>query len=240
MPPSQGTPFQRTKMLRLGEFVELCYFEGGPPNDPERRPFNNGRAKDPPLLRPRGVNRILIYPGCFNPPHRGHLELLKHVFLNAGDDLQITAAIVIPIDEKHLAHKTRSEKKVLVLPREQRIELWQTSGLPKDRIWLFDRSQSDWAIFKGRLVECFRANSVEVKFMLLGGPDWVNSIRVPDAARWGCTDIITSDISRAVNFRYGDHLSQLFSCTAWEKPHFDPERLRRQIQARMRGKPRQG
>lgn len=232
--------FQATLMFRLGDFVEKCYYDGGIPKDAKFRPFNNGHAKDPPLLRSRGVNRILIYPGSFNPPHKGHMQLLNHVFHNAGDDLQIAAAIILPVDDVRLAIKTRHEKRTLVLPRERRNELWRSSGVLTDRIWLCDRSESDWEKLKKKLEDKFREKNVEVKFILLGGPDWVNSTRIPEPAYWGCTDVITSDVSRPVNYRYGNTLCQLSSCTAWEKPRFDPERLQKQIRARMRGKSRQG
>lgn len=42
------------------------------------------------------VNEILVYPGSFDPPHRGHLELLTHVFHHRDG---IIAVIVIPLDD---------------------------------------------------------------------------------------------------------------------------------------------
>lgn len=37
-----------------------------------------------PVLRSDQTNYIIIYPGAFNPPHRGHVEILKDGFWNSG------------------------------------------------------------------------------------------------------------------------------------------------------------
>lgn len=58
--------------------------------------FNHRLTHRQPKLRKDTVNKILAYPGSFDPPHRGHLELLTHVFHHRDD---IIAAIVLPLDD---------------------------------------------------------------------------------------------------------------------------------------------
>ena len=48
-----------------------------------------------PCLDKSRTNRIMIYFGSFNPPHRGHLNLLKFAFLQGGPNLNLVAAIGI-------------------------------------------------------------------------------------------------------------------------------------------------
>jgi hypothetical protein len=47
-----------------------------------------------PVLQKGTWNRILVFAGCFSPPHLGHLELLAHIFLRT--DKCTIAAMLIP------------------------------------------------------------------------------------------------------------------------------------------------
>ena len=61
------------------------------PTNREEQVF--GHPQTAPRLDSSRVNRILVYPGSFNPPHRGHLHLLNHVFYHGVPDLNVVAAI---------------------------------------------------------------------------------------------------------------------------------------------------
>lgn len=52
-----------------------------------------GHPQTAPRLDSTRANRIIVYPGSFNPPHRGHLHLLNHVFYHGVSDLNVVAAI---------------------------------------------------------------------------------------------------------------------------------------------------
>ncbi|KAF4449322.1 hypothetical protein FALBO_16683 [Fusarium albosuccineum] len=222
---------------RLGDYAEAIHFEGQDISSSSIRPFNNGTAKQPPVVRPKGVNRVLLYPGSFNPPHTGHLQLLQHVFNNAGDDLHIVAAIVILTDDNRLQDKLSGEENPLILSKEQRVKLWQGNGIPVDWVWIYDKSESDWMTFRTRLIDNLRKDGIDLKFVLLGGPDAIGAEGIYNPAYWNCSDCITSDISRPVDFRYPNTLRQLLGCTMWEKLKYDRLRLERQIHARLRGSP---
>src|SRR5271154_5228565 len=74
-----------------------------------------------PLLSKDRVNRVLSYSGSFNPPHVGHLGVLRHVF-ESSPDLNIVAGIE---SVEHIGKKNRYSGQCLVLSREQRSKLWK-------------------------------------------------------------------------------------------------------------------
>ncbi|UQC82068.1 uncharacterized protein CLUP02_07554 [Colletotrichum lupini] len=48
-----------------------------------------------PRLKRGQENNVLIYSGCFNPPHLGHYSLLRRAF-EGSQDLNVIAAVVYP------------------------------------------------------------------------------------------------------------------------------------------------
>lgn len=66
-----------------------------------------GMKINQPLLKKGRMNRILLYIGAFNPPHRGHMLVLHHGYRDCGDDFNVVAAIVLLKDDKYLGIKNR-------------------------------------------------------------------------------------------------------------------------------------
>ncbi|KAF4971330.1 hypothetical protein FSARC_1762 [Fusarium sarcochroum] len=221
---------------RLADYIERIQPSDEKTPNPSNRPFNNGTAKIPPLLRPRGVNRVLIFPGSFNPPHQGHLNLLKQVFENAGEDLHIIGAIILITDDDMLKNKMEHKDNAILLPREQRANLWRGDGIPVDWAWVYDNPEASWADFRSNLVKELSKDQIELKFTLLSGPDAITGDGGYNPEYWDCPDSITSDISRSVDFRYPNTLRQLAGCSPWERLSYDQGRLERQIRAKLKGK----
>ena len=225
----------QTNLVRLGPFAGRVYDSlSSEASNNANRPFNDNQARDPPLLRPWGVNRILVFPGTFNPPHMGHLNLLNHIFENAGHDMFLSGAIIIPSDDAQVQKKLRHEQQPFILPREERVQLWREAELP-DKSWVFDRGYEDYRTFVTRLREEMKPSGIELQFVLLAGPDWVRCDFLVIPTDFCCTDMITSDVSRPVEFRGSTTLYQVLGCGPWERSTFDVERLRRQFDAKMRG-----
>jgi hypothetical protein len=67
-----------------------------------------------PRLQKEVKNRILTYPGSFNPPHAGHKLLLTHTFFRSASD-NVVAAIISPNSTKSVRNKVRNEPDSLVL-----------------------------------------------------------------------------------------------------------------------------
>ncbi|KFA79773.1 hypothetical protein S40288_00723 [Stachybotrys chartarum IBT 40288] len=223
-------------MKRLAPYIESVYYNGKPPND--HRPFNHGSAQSPPLLRPHGMNRLLVFPGSFNPPHRGHSDLLSFAFRNAGDDMHVTGAIILLTDDNRLIDKNASVDNALVLPKETRAQLCRAQ-FPDDWAWVYDGSEDSWPGFQKGLVDKLQKDRIELKFMLLGGPDWFSVNEILGFGEWGCDDCITSDVSRPVDFRHPYNMMKLPNCSAWNTPRIDFLRLEKQIQAKLRNKSKQ-
>ncbi|KAF5663660.1 hypothetical protein FHETE_7365 [Fusarium heterosporum] len=220
---------------RLASYIERLQSIDPQTSHPPDRPFNNATAKKPPLLQPHGVNHVLLFPGSFNPPHQGHLDLLKHVFDNAGADLNIIAAIIIVTDDDRLEMKMKDKDTSIILPREQRVNLWRGNGIPVDWAWVYDNTEVSWPEFRANLVRELRRDRIELKFMLLCGPDAITGDGGYNPECWDCPDSITSDVSRPVDFRYPNTLRQLAGCTPWEKLRYDGFQLEQQIRVKFKG-----
>lgn len=193
-----------------------------------------------PLLRQHGINRILFYPGSFNPPHKGHVQLLRHAFENAGEDLHIAGGVILPIDDERLQNKMRAKQYGFVLKKAQRIELLEKSGMPGNTFWVFGFSEKDWTSFQAALIQVCSKAKLDVKLVMLAGPDGVKIEGAPDPVYWNCPDVITTDVSRSANFRTPNGLVQISDYQGWSRVSCDMDRLRSQMRARLRGQTHRG
>ncbi|RGP70381.1 hypothetical protein FLONG3_7452 [Fusarium longipes] len=219
----------------LADYVERITPLVQLPSNASARPFNNGTAKNPPTLRRSTVNRIILYPGSFNPPHQGHLNLLKYAFNNVGEDLNIIAAIIVLTDDERLGRKMKSRDNAIIMPKEKRINLWRGDGIPVDWAWVYDGSEAEWARFRTHLTKNIKNDGIELKFMVLHGPDGITAAKGHNPTSWNCEDAITSDVSRPTDFRYTTTLRQLAGCSPWEKLQIDRARIEREIRAKLNG-----
>ncbi|KAM0502847.1 hypothetical protein ACHAP8_003682 [Fusarium lateritium] len=220
--------------VRFANYVERTIPLHEKPSKASDRPFNNATAKNPPILRLQGVNHILLYPGSFNPPHQGHLNLLKHAFENAGADLNMVAAIILLTSDEQVQNKMERRDNAIAIPQDKRVKLWRGQGIPVDWAWVYDCSEH-WFSFRDRLTKAVRRDRMELKFVVLHGPDIITTTKGFNPNGWGCSDAITSDISRAVDFRYPSTLRQLGGCAAWNKLNVDRSIIERKIRVTLRG-----
>ena len=86
-------------------------------DSPKTRLRSGSDKRGIPLLSKDRVNRVLSYPGSFNPPHVGHLAVLRHAF-ESSPDLNIVAGIVFPVAVEYIKEKNYLSDRCLVLSGE--------------------------------------------------------------------------------------------------------------------------
>ncbi|KAI1209761.1 uncharacterized protein F4807DRAFT_89211 [Annulohypoxylon truncatum] len=189
-----------------------------------------------PILRKGRTNRILLYNGCFNPPHRGHLAHLRHAFRYAGADLNVVGAVILVAGDEYLRWKLgRDSGAGLKLDEGDRMVLWE-EGLQEEGInWCWVFAENDWMRAVEILERKFEEDGFDVEFVHLAGGDKV-SLNFVQRGVWGCQMAITTDISRPVDFydsnpgTTNSMPKNLRNHTQWERVSQWPEE-----EARIRG-----
>lgn len=66
---------------------------------------SNSNSNSTPMLRSDRLNGVILFAGCFNPPHRGHFQALRHAMQQCGPNLNLIAAVVSLKTDQTLAQK---------------------------------------------------------------------------------------------------------------------------------------
>lgn len=167
------------------------------------------------FLSAEGRNRVLIFPGTFNPPHIGHLQLLDSVLQDAMGPLAIRAVIVFPHDDYPVRQKVEQEELPFCLEKKARVRLWKESGYMFTNTWFYTDSKQSLKGLQRQLQKNLKERGIQLSYMLLYGPDWMSYRGLYHPSQWHCKEAITSDISRLVDFRLPSTLRQLPGCRPW-------------------------
>ena len=201
---------------------------------PRERIFDYGIAHEAPVLERGHTNRILVYPGSFNPPHNGHVALLRQALNNSGSDVNIIAAIILPLDDNSLHSRLARQPGTLIFTQKQRATLWagEYGTGPGPSCWVFEYSTKKWGAFQKQLIKTTASDDFNVEFVCLLGPDWVKVAQSPRGRVRGCEQIIVSDVGRSAEFIPDtiSNLTQLRGCERWEEVLPDFEALRRRAE----------
>lgn len=201
----------------LSDYIESCHY--GPVSRHSwrgrERIFDRGITHNPPRLYKNKKNRILFYPGAFNPPHRGHERLLSKAFV-CSQDINVVAAIILPLDDEYVQGKSRTAGDGLTFTREQRVKLWR-GYVSHDWYWVYDRSVKEWESFRQRLTACMTRDGYDVEFIGLLGPDYLQKDSSVPWNCWNCKAMISSDVSRRADLLESGTLAQLPECEPWQQ-----------------------
>ncbi|KAI0377343.1 hypothetical protein F5Y04DRAFT_291840 [Hypomontagnella monticulosa] len=214
---------ENRQVADLGKYIHDCYYDSGYPyRRPSRtvggRPiFNQQPGCYKPQLQQSQVNYIILYAGCFNPPHQSHWALLNRAF-ECCQDLNIVAAIVVLCSG---SSKLYGEE--MALKKNQKARLWLGDQL-HDWIWVFEQSTDSWDSFRGRLTYAASRDGFALDFIFLSGPDHVNTDDV--ISSWDCKNLIVSDVGREANFvRPGGAYLTLDGYSSWRTLRPDKKEL---------------
>src|SRR5271156_5430797 len=151
-------------MATFGQYFHSVYQD----DSPKARLRSGSNKHEIPLLSKDRVNRVLYYPGSFNPPHVGHLGLLRHAF-ESSPDLNIVAGIVFSFAVEHIEEKNYLSNRCLVLSRKQRSELWKRDT--RFPAWAFAPSNytSSTELMK-KIANAAKKDGYEILYIELRGP----------------------------------------------------------------------
>lgn len=170
-----------------------------PGHVPARGPiFRRAPGVPLPKLVKDVPNRVIIFAGCFNPPHKAHFELLCHTFFRA--DYNTIAAMLMVGDDSTLTHKdfVNVGNRSLILSKAQRIELWEDGVLGRFT-WAWSGRQNDVDVFIAHIQDLAEKDGFALSFTQIFGADHIRALEAGERG-WGTGSAITSDISRPVGF----------------------------------------
>ena len=203
-------------------------------------PFPEANLQAPILLKGQ-TNRILVYKGCFSPPHIGHLALLKHAFEHGGRDLNMIAAIVSPVEGCGRPAMAKCSGKVIPFTMEERVALWKKDERLPEWAWVYEHSMAELQKLMYCLAKTVKEDGCKLEFVALFGPDnsrWQNEpyrrlraevTLVGDDGEMrhvefrGCNVTLICDAARkAVEFDTG-RLERFKGCERWRRLMSDTE-----------------
>ncbi|OTB11734.1 hypothetical protein K445DRAFT_306687 [Daldinia sp. EC12] len=198
----------------LGDYIEACYYDSRFTYEKKVPIFNDGDGHYRPQLKQGRVNRILFYPGVFNPPHRSHQAMVNCAFAGC-QDLNVIAAIVLPLGDIIMY---REYTEYASFMGDERMRLWRGDNGPHDWLWVYGTWSGFWMEFRPKLIEAVEKDGFELEFVFLGGPDHIGKDHVTHIP-WDCPNMVVSDIGRKADFVKEDGtLHDLAGYETWQTP----------------------
>lgn len=229
-------------MSPLALYIEQISFHGpqfSPPQHPTVSIYPPSPPDDPifdllqqPKLRKPQTNRILIYPGSFNPPHRGHLHVLKHAFIRGTDGLNVIAAIITPRSDTSLARKAKAENGNFMFSVNERCHLWKSDlGFPP-WAWVYNNGMNAFSEFSEQLIQAAKKDGYTLEFVPLYGAGAMTPLDPPSVYEY--KTIILSDAARAAEYQYSSgRLKDFCGCTKWRGTRITEDKLQPNAQLKV-------
>ncbi|KAI0881435.1 uncharacterized protein GGS22DRAFT_196400 [Annulohypoxylon maeteangense] len=193
-------------------------------------------------LRKGRTNRILLYHGCFNPPHHGHMGHLRHALRYCGQEINVIGAFIIVLPNGMLDLKLGVNSKEIKLDIKKRVALWdeelraqaQAQAGNRDEGWVercWVMMRSEWSQAEPQLEQDFARDGFDVEFVTLAGGDKFSEYSTH--VGWGYPMTMTTNISRPVFFYKSTSNSPLPKTlrdhTPWELMPSNPHSPRRVV-----------
>lgn len=124
-------------------------------------------------LQRDGENLVLVYGGSFNPPHRGHLDILSALL---HPKLAALAVVILPSEDFHLRHKMTNSHPGFFLRQKRRADIWEAlPQVPRDKVWVWRSTWYPFEPFTEALVRLTRQDGFKLVLSHVIGPDILNT-----------------------------------------------------------------
>ncbi|KAE9961149.1 hypothetical protein BLS_003750 [Venturia inaequalis] len=114
-------------------------------------------------------NLILVYGGSYNPPHRGHIDVLLS---GLRPEVGALAIVVLPCEDYLLRNKMVNSDSGFFLRMQRRAEVWDVmSAVPKDKVWIWPSTYFPFKPMIKALTRLAMTDGFKVDFLHMIGPD---------------------------------------------------------------------
>lgn len=151
--------------MSLKHYLELAYQEA---QLTSQAALNSIRQIAGTLQR-NSDNLVLVYGGSFNPPHRGHIDVLLSLLRPEVDAL---AVVILPSEDFHLRHKVANKYPGFFLRQDRKVAIFEAmQDIPRDRVWVWGSTWYPFKPFAEALVRLAAADGFRVTLSHVLGPD---------------------------------------------------------------------
>lgn len=151
--------------MSLKHYLRMAYKEVLLTSDPVLSTVEQIEA----TLNPDCENLILVFVGSFNPPHRGHIDVL---LAGLRPEVRALAIVILPCEDYLLRDKMAKSHSDFFLHIQRRADIWDAvPSIPKDRAWVWRSSYFPFMRMAEALVRLTHADGFKLAFSYLIGPD---------------------------------------------------------------------
>lgn len=155
--------------MSIKHYLQTAYQEVRLTSDAELSAVQNLNG----TLQPDRDNLILVYGGSFNPPHRGHIDVLLS---GLRPEVAAVAVVILPSEDFHLRHKVANSHPEFFLHMKRRADIWGAiPSVPKGRVWVWTSTWYPFKPFTEAMVRLAKADGFNLAFSHMIGPDNLNT-----------------------------------------------------------------
>jgi hypothetical protein len=154
--------------MSLKHYLQMAYEQVGLTSEAEIRSIESLEG----TLQPNRENLLLVYGGSFNPPHRGHIDV---ILSGLRPEVAAVAIVILPSEDWHLRAKVSKSHPEFFLPQKRRADLLGAiSSIPKARVWVWTTTWYPFKPFCKALYRLTESDGFKLAFARLVGPDNLN------------------------------------------------------------------